>query len=74
MRSFTPTQFRANSSQVFNAVQSDGEIKIESKNRPSMVIMMKSQFDALQELVSAMEEAVKKNDTGDLHLQEEFFK
>ena len=74
MKSFTPTQFRANSSQVFNAVQSDGEIKIESKNRPSMVIMMKSQFDALQELVSAMEEAVKKNDTGDLHLQEEFFK
>ena len=74
MKSFTPTQFRSNSSEVFNAVQSDGEIKIESKNRPSMVIMMKSQFDALQELVSAMEEAVKKDATGDLHLQEEFFK
>ena len=74
MKTFTPTQFRACSSEVFNAVQSDGEIKIESKNRPSMVIMMKSQFDALQELVTAMEEAVRKDKNGDLHLQEEFFK
>ncbi len=74
MKSFTPTQFRASSSDVFNAVQSDGEVKIESKNRPSMVIMMKSQFDALQELVAAMEKAVKKDSEGDLHLQDEFFK
>ena len=74
MRVFTPTEFRANSSDVFNAVQSDGEVKIESKNRPSMVIMMKNQFDALQELVSAMEEAVRKNDSGDSHLQEDLLK
>ena len=74
MRVFTPTEFRANSSDVFNAVQSDGEVKIESKNRPSMVIMMKSQFDALQELISAMEDAVRKGDSGDSHLQEDLLK
>lgn len=74
MQTFTPTQFRANSSEVFNAVQADGEVSIESKNRPNMVIMMKSQFDALQELVSAMEMAVAKSSEGDSHLQEDLLK
>lgn len=59
MKSFTPTQFRANSSEVFNAVQADGEVLIESKNRPSMVIVMKSQFDAMEEKIRQLTDLVK---------------
>lgn len=44
MSTFTPTEFRANSSKVFNEVQSKGKVLIKSKNRPSMVLMMESEF------------------------------
>lgn len=70
MKIFTPTAFRANSSEVFNAVQEHGEVAIKSKNRPDMVIMMKNQFDALQGLVSAANAAVKDHE-GDAHMQAE---
>ena len=59
MRSFTPTSFRANSSEVFNAVQADGEVNIESKSRPDMVLMLKYEKDALIEKIRQLTEAVK---------------
>lgn len=51
MEKFTPTQFRANSSEVFNAVQKSGSIVIESKNRPEMVLMLRSEHLSLMDWI-----------------------
>ena len=47
MVTFSPTAFRANSSSVFNAVQSNGLVMIESKSRPEMVLMLSDSHDVL---------------------------
>ena len=47
MVTFSPTAFRANSSSVFNAVQSNGLVMIESKSRPDMVLMLSDSHDVL---------------------------
>lgn len=39
MTTFTPTEFRQNSSKVFNEVQASGKVSIKSKSRPDMVLM-----------------------------------
>ncbi len=39
MTTFTPTEFRKNSSTVFNEVQASGKVSIKSKSRPDMVLM-----------------------------------
>lgn len=39
MATFTPTEFRKNSSKVFNEVQATGAVTIKSKSRPEMVLM-----------------------------------
>lgn len=59
MQTFTPTEFRANSSNVFNQVQSDGEVLIKSKSRPDMVIMLQYEKDALIEKIRQLTNAVK---------------
>lgn len=66
MRVFTPTAFRANSSEVFNAVQSDGEVSILSKNRPDMVLMLKYEKDALIEKIRQLTELAKEFDLDDI--------
>jgi len=59
MKVFTPTEFRANSSRVFNHVQSDGEVLLQSKGRPDMCLMLSSEKDALLEKIRQLAEAVK---------------
>jgi PHD/YefM family antitoxin component YafN of YafNO toxin-antitoxin module len=44
MESFTPTEFRTNSSKVFNEVQANGKVIIKSKSRPEMVLMTTSKL------------------------------
>lgn len=56
---FTPTAFRANSSAVFNAVQSEGLVLIESKSRPDMVLMLGSEYEAMLEKIRQLTELVK---------------
>ena len=70
---FTPTAFRANSSAVFNAVQSEGLVIIESKSRPDMVLMLGSEYEATLEKIRQLTEAVKKLD-GDAHKQKDLLK
>ena len=39
MKRFTPTEFRADSSKVYNSVMIDGEAMIDHRDRPSMFLM-----------------------------------
>ena len=71
MKSFTPTQFRACSSDVFNEVQESGKVSIESKNRPDMVVVLSSEFNAMKEKIRLLVELAK---SGDAHLQEDLLK
>ena len=57
---FTPTAFRSNSSTVFNAVQSDGLVVIESKTRPDMILALKSEHDAMIEKIRHLTDLIKK--------------
>ena len=57
--SFTPTAFRSNSSVVFNAVQSDGLVVIESKSRPDMILTLKSEHDAMIEKIRQLTNLAK---------------
>ncbi len=52
MKEFTPTNFRANSSDVFNEVQESGQVKIISKNRPEMILMTTKKFLEMMENAS----------------------
>lgn len=45
----TPTEFRANSSKVFNAVQEFGKIEIVSKNRPKMILITEKKLKEITE-------------------------
>lgn len=56
---FTPTQFRANSSTVFNSVQSDGMVVVESKSRPDMVLMLKSDHAEMIEKIKQLTDLIK---------------
>ena len=47
MATFTPTEFRQNSSKVFNEVQASGKAIIKSKSRPEMVIMTMEHLELL---------------------------
>jgi len=58
MKTFTPTEFRQNSSKVFNEVQANGIVFIKSKSRPDMVLMSKGHLDIL---TSQLEFANKAN-------------
>jgi PHD/YefM family antitoxin component YafN of YafNO toxin-antitoxin module len=62
---FTPTEFRSNSSAVFNAVQSDGLVVIESKSRPDMTLMLKSEHDAMIEKIRQLADLLKSLESGD---------
>jgi len=65
MKSFTPTQFRASSSDVFNEVQKNGKVIIESKNRPDMVVLLSSEYVAMQEKIRQLAELIKAQPAGD---------
>ena len=47
IQEFTPTDFRANSSVVFNKVQESGQVKIVSKSRPVMILLTQKKLDAM---------------------------
>ena len=47
MKTFTPTEFRADSSKVYNAVMVDGFVAIDHRDRPRMILMTE---DALVEI------------------------
>ena len=47
MKSFTPTEFRADSSTVYNAVMVDGGAQILHRDRPPMILMT---LDKLSEI------------------------
>ncbi len=44
---FTPTELRQNSAEVFNEVQRLGWSKIKSKSRPDMVLMTQRYLDEM---------------------------
>lgn len=47
MKSFTPTEFRADSSKVYNEVMVSGSAAIDHRDRPRMILMTE---DALIDL------------------------
>jgi PHD/YefM family antitoxin component YafN of YafNO toxin-antitoxin module len=58
MKIFSPTVFRASSSTVFNEVQYSGKVRIESKNRPDMIVILNSEFRAMEEKIRQLTELV----------------
>lgn len=59
MKSFCPTDLQKTLGTVFNSVQADGCVLIDSRSRPDMVLIMKDQHDALVEKVRQLTELVK---------------
>ena len=59
IRTFTPTVFRSGSSTVFNAVQEDGEVLIRSKSRPCMILMLRSEKEAMKLKIAELSAIVK---------------
>ena len=47
-KSFTPSQLQRNSSDVFNLVQAEGMALIESKSRPTMVVMLEGHKESYE--------------------------
>lgn len=45
MKSFTPTEFRSDSSKVYNEVMINGSAEINHKSRPRMVIMTVDHYE-----------------------------
>ena len=50
MKSFTPTEFRADSSKVYNAVMVDGIASIDHRDRPEMLLMTTGHYEKMLEL------------------------
>ena len=59
MITFSPTAFRANSSEVFNAVQANRLVSIESKSRPDMILMLRDEHDFLLEEIRQLSDIIK---------------
>ena len=59
MKSFTATAFQRNPADIFNAVQSDGESLIRSKSRPCMILMLRSEREAMQEKIRQLTALIK---------------
>lgn len=71
MIDFTSTAFQRNPGNIFNEVQASGFAGINHKARPDMVLMLKTEQNALIEKVRQLTELVK---AGDSHLQEDLLK
>ncbi len=50
MKSFTPSQFRADSSKVYNEVMLEGVAEINHRDRPKMVIMTEAHYEEQLEI------------------------
>jgi len=74
MKSFTATAFQRKPADIFNAVQADSSVVIESNSRPSMVLMLESERCALIEKVKQLTELIKAQPTGDKHKQQDLLK
>jgi len=59
MQTFNATQLQSKLATVFNSVQSDGEVLISGRSRPDMVLMLKTEQDALVEKVKQLTALVK---------------
>ena len=59
IKSFTPSQLQRNSSDVFNLVQSEGLALIRSKSRPCMILMLRSEREAMQEKIRQLTALIK---------------
>lgn len=59
MQTFKPNDLQKTLGSVFNAVQADGEVLIDSRSRPDMVLMLKYEKDALIEKIRQLTEALK---------------
>lgn len=59
MQSFTATTFQRNPADIFNAVQSDGEVQLDSKSRPVMIVMLKSEHQAMIEKIRQLTALIK---------------
>ena len=80
-KSFTATYLKHQSSPVFNAVQAEGVALITNRNRPEMVIMLKSSHDVMvetavdqSEKIRQLTELIKSQSAGDSHKQQDLLK
>lgn len=59
LKSVTATELKRNTSDLFNSVQSAGVVKITNNSRPDMILMLKSEHDALIEKVKQLTDLIK---------------
>ena len=62
MKSFTATAFQRKPADIFNAVQADSSVRLESNSRPEMVLVLSSEFDSMKEKINQLAKMVKKLD------------
>ena len=60
MKSFTATAFQRKPADIFNAVQADSAVMLESNSRPAMVLTLKAEHDALIEKIRQLTALAKK--------------
>ena len=63
MKSFTATAFQRKPADIFNAVQADSAVVLESNSRPAMVIMLKSDYDKITKFVMEVNYEKSKGDS-----------
>ena len=73
MQTFNATQLQSKLATVFNSVQSDGEVLISGRSRPTMVLMLESEKETLIEKIKQLTDLVKSK-SGDSHLQKDLLK
>lgn len=66
MQTFKPNDLQKTLGSVFNAVQADGEVLIDSRSRPDMVLMLKDEKDALIEKIRQLTELAKEFDLDEM--------
>lgn len=48
MKEFTPTEVRRESPKVYNAVQKDGAVLIQHRDRPKMIIITEEKYNEIK--------------------------
>jgi prevent-host-death family protein len=59
MKTFNPKHLQNKLGDVFNAVQADGEVLIDSRSRPDMILMLSTERESLTEKIRQLTAVIK---------------
>lgn len=65
MQTFKPRDLQSNLGSVFNAVQAGGEVIIDSRSRPNMILMLESEKSEMASEISRLVAIIEDFDLGE---------